>query len=137
MSWVKAFEKDGIGGLKLQTGRGRRALRSKDEQEIIKEWIFQDCNLTIKAVKLRIEEKFRKNIGMTTTHKLMKSLGFSYITPRSRHYKQDQHLLQKKTLKKLKSLCSEEPARTVLFFDEARFGTHSKLGHGWFVTGSM
>ncbi|MDJ1305926.1 MAG: hypothetical protein MRQ09_06880, partial [Candidatus Midichloria sp.] len=49
---------------------------SKDEQEIIKEWIFQDGNLTIKAVKLRIEEKFRKNIGITATHKLMKSLGF-------------------------------------------------------------
>ncbi|MDJ1305938.1 MAG: helix-turn-helix domain-containing protein, partial [Candidatus Midichloria sp.] len=26
MSWIKAFEKDGIGSLKLQTGRGRRAL---------------------------------------------------------------------------------------------------------------
>jgi hypothetical protein len=23
-----------------------------------------------------------------------------------------------------------------LFFDESRFGTHSKLGHGWFATGS-
>jgi hypothetical protein len=24
----------------------------------------------------------------------------------------------------------------VFFFDESRFGTHSKLGHGWFPTGS-
>lgn len=24
----------------------------------------------------------------------------------------------------------------IYFFDEARFGTHSKLGHGWFETGS-
>jgi transposase len=28
------------------------------------------------------------------------------------------------------------PEREVYFFDEARFGTHSKAGHGWFKTGS-
>ena len=24
----------------------------------------------------------------------------------------------------------------MFFFDEARFGTHSKIGHGWFKTGA-
>jgi hypothetical protein len=24
----------------------------------------------------------------------------------------------------------------VFFFDESRFGTHSRIGHGWFKTGS-
>ena len=28
------------------------------------------------------------------------------------------------------------PSKELYFFDEARFGTHSKSGHGWFETGS-
>jgi hypothetical protein len=28
------------------------------------------------------------------------------------------------------------PNKELFFFDEARFGTHSKCGHGWFETGS-
>src|SRR5215831_11469477 len=27
-------------------------------------------------------------------------------------------------------------SKRLFFMDEARFGTHSKLGHGWFPTGS-
>lgn len=30
---------------------------------------------------------------------------------------------------------SKKPNTEVLFFDESRFGTHSKLGHGWFKKG--
>lgn len=30
----------------------------------------------------------------------------------------------------------KEPDNEVFFFDESRFGTHSKIGHGWFKTGS-
>jgi hypothetical protein len=31
---------------------------------------------------------------------------------------------------------NENPNKLLYFFDEARFGTHSKLGHGWFTKGS-
>ena len=30
---------------------------------------------------------------------------------------------------------AEHPNKVLLFFDESRFGTHSKLGHGWFPRG--
>ena len=26
--------------------------------------------------------------------------------------------------------------KRIFFFDESRFGTHSKIGHGWYKTGS-
>ena len=29
----------------------------------------------------------------------------------------------------------KSPEKRLFFFDEARFGTHSKLGHGWFPKG--
>lgn len=38
--------------------------------------------------------------------------------------------------KNLKNLHESNPNLELFFFDEARFGTHSKLGHGWFVKGS-
>lgn len=32
-------------------------------------------------------------------------------------------------------MLESRPSKALFFFDEARFGTHSKLGHGWFPTG--
>lgn len=41
-----------------------------------------------------------------------------------------------KNLKKnLREKIESNPEKTLLFFDEARFGTHSKLGYGWFEKG--
>lgn len=39
-----------------------------------------------------------------------------------------------KLLKKLQEKIKDDNVQ-VLFFDESRFGTHSKLGHGWFERG--
>lgn len=42
-----------------------------------------------------------------------------------------------KNLKKnLAQIAQDNPKAEILFADEARFGTHSKLGHGWFTKGS-
>jgi hypothetical protein len=42
----------------------------------------------------------------------------------------------KRSLKKnLEQEVQNNPDREVFFFDESRFGTHSRLGHGWFKTG--
>lgn len=38
--------------------------------------------------------------------------------------------------KKLREKIQGNPTLDVLFFDESRFGTHSKIGHGWFNKGS-
>lgn len=40
--------------------------------------------------------------------------------------------LKKNLVQKFK----DNPDAELMFSDEARFGTHSKLGHGWFETGS-
>jgi transposase len=38
--------------------------------------------------------------------------------------------------KKLPELARSKPDKEFFFFDESRFGTHSKIGHGWFKKGS-
>jgi transposase len=91
MSWIKAFSKSGIDGLKLQEGRGRKHILSDIEIEQVKKWYDSDSNLTIKATKLKIEELFSKKLSMGATHNLIKKkLGLSYITPRPSHYKKDE-----------------------------------------------
>ncbi len=69
MSWIKVFESNGVEGLKLQSGRGRQALISTAEKAIIQEWILDDSNLTIKAVKLKIEGELKKSLSMAATHR--------------------------------------------------------------------
>ena len=38
--------------------------------------------------------------------------------------------------KNLEETVLSSPSHEVFFFDESRFGTHSRIGHGWFKTGS-
>jgi hypothetical protein len=38
--------------------------------------------------------------------------------------------------KNLAQKIKEDSSAEILFSDEARFGTHSKLGHGWYPKGS-
>lgn len=33
-------------------------------------------------------------------------------------------------------MIKDNPEKELFFFDESRFGTHSKIGHGWFKTGT-
>ncbi|WP_434732645.1 transposase [Wolbachia endosymbiont of Zygogramma bicolorata] len=44
--------------------------------------------------------------------------------------------INKKSLKKnLNETIVTYPEKELFFFDESRFGTHSKIGHGWFKKG--
>ena len=38
--------------------------------------------------------------------------------------------------KNLRETIENNPGKMVYFFDESRFGTHSKIGHGWFKKGA-
>lgn len=38
--------------------------------------------------------------------------------------------------KNLRDKTSQNPQKQIFFFDESRFGTHSKIGHGWFKKGT-
>ena len=44
--------------------------------------------------------------------------------------------MQEEFKTKLRAEVKMFPDKALYFFDESRFGTHSKLGHGWFKTGS-
>jgi transposase len=48
-------------------------------------------NLSISLIKDMLEKHFNLKIFRSSVHNIMKSVGFSYITPRKYHYKQDKN----------------------------------------------
>ena len=68
----------------------------------IKVMIKAKSNITIDELRLKIMKKYDVDLSRSTTHRLMKRLGFSYITPRPRHYKakeEEQEDFKKKSTK--------------------------------------
>lgn len=92
MNWIRKFEKESIQGLTIKPGRGPKSKISAAMREDVRETIKSNPNITIDHLRLKIIEKYAINIGRSSVHRLMKSLSFSYITPRPRHHKSDKDL---------------------------------------------
>lgn len=86
--WVRLFKARGIEGIK-NANKPPRSKLNKTQEAIVKEWLEEDANVTIKKLKIRIEEEFQTGIGKSSVHRLILKLGFSHITGRKRHYKSD------------------------------------------------
>lgn len=132
--WISSYKAEGVSGLKLKPGRGRKPIITKGEEAAITKWLEEDSSTTGKMLIERIRNELGKEIGKTTANELMHKLGFSYITPRPKHHKQNKEA-QEAFKKNLRTKIEANPDKELLFFDESRFGTHSKLGHGWFRRG--
>ncbi len=94
VKWIKRFDKDGISGLIDKKGRGRKLLANVEILSRLKELIKADSTITIKKMRLEINNKFHLNISKSTIHNYIKSLGYSNITGRPMHYKQEQSKLE-------------------------------------------
>ena len=83
---------------------------------------------------LKIKEELKIKIDMSSVYRLLNKLKFSYITLRPKYYKQNTNS-HEEFKKNLAQKIKEDSSAEILFFDEARFGAHSKLGHGWYPKG--
>jgi len=101
----------------------------------IKQWIEENHNITVRELLAKTANELGILVSQTAMRRVIKNLKYSYITPRPRHHKQDEtsHVELKKNLVQI---VKDNPDAEIMLSDEARFGTHSKLGHGWFETGS-
>lgn len=98
--WIAAYKAEGMEGLKLKPGRGRKPIITAQEEFIIAKWLEHDSSITGKALILKIKKELGKDIKKTAANELMHRLGFSYITPRPKHHKQKkgaQELFKKKS----------------------------------------
>ena len=89
-SWIHHLKSQSIEKLKAPESRKRKTKLDNDQMEIIRLWISKDPNITIKNVKIGIEETMGQKLSLSTVHRIMKKLNFSYITPRPSHYKKDE-----------------------------------------------
>ena len=92
IAWIKDFKFASADALKIQMGRGRKSLLTEDQEDEIRTWIIGNTGITIARLRVMILDKMQIDLSKSTTHRLMQKLGFSYITPRPRHYKQDPKL---------------------------------------------
>lgn len=93
--WIKDFEKESIEGLLVKNGRGRKRIFNNQNDQEIRNIIKHNPNITAKSLQKIIDNKLNIKAGIATIYRLMHRLGFSYITPRKNHYKQDKQEVDK------------------------------------------
>lgn len=88
-AWVKLIKQDQIERLNAPPERKRKSKLNNEQRKQILEWIKDNNQLTINAIRIKIEENFAVSIGKSTVHREIQKLGYSYIKPRPKHFKQD------------------------------------------------
>jgi transposase len=92
IKWIKDLKKESLQALQVQSGRGRKFLLNQEQEQEIKKWIEANANITINHLRLMILENMNIALSPATVHRLLQRLRFSYITPRPKHYKQNEKL---------------------------------------------
>lgn len=92
--WIKHVKCSAIERLQAPPERRRKQKLTEQQRQQIKEWIANNPNITIRELKVEIEHKLGVVLGKSTVHRVIKNLSFSYITPRPKHYKQDETLAE-------------------------------------------
>ncbi len=69
--------------------RRRKTKLNQAQLQQIEACIEENPNITIKEMRIRIQEKFGLNISKSTVHRHMQKMKFSYITSRPVHNVQD------------------------------------------------
>jgi transposase len=131
--WMNSYKDSGVEGL-MKEKKASRAKLTDEERNHLKDWIESNPTSTLKELVFRFDSELNIKIGKSSVHRELKNMGFSHITGRKKHYKSDP-IKQDEFKKKLKMHVSESKKK-VYFFDESRFGTHSKIGLAWFKKGS-
>lgn len=87
--WTIKLEKNGYESL-TNKAKHQDGIKIKQvHRNEIKKWIEKNSNISIIQVKENLEKQFNLKVSRSTVHRAMKLAGFSYITPRQAHYKQD------------------------------------------------
>lgn len=87
--WANKLKKDGAESL-INVAKHKDGIKLKSHhKEQVAKWLKINPNLTRSDVVSKLESKFNLKISLSTARRAMKAVGFSYITPRKNHYRQD------------------------------------------------
>jgi transposase len=93
-NWARLINRDEIDSLKIGSKHRDGIKLKKHHRAKIKEWLAKDPNTSIADVRTRIKNQFNLEVSESTIRRAMKDGGFSYITPRKNHYKQDKEMVE-------------------------------------------
>lgn len=88
-SWIRRFREDQMERLKAPANRHRKSILNNSDRAVISGLIEQNSQLTGAILRQKILEICGKKISQATIYRELKKLGYSHITPRPQHYKQD------------------------------------------------
>jgi transposase len=102
-SWIKRFSEDETDRLKAPPSRRRKSVLDANDRAIISDLVNGNLQLTGEMLCQKIHEISGKKVSTSTMYRELKKLGYSHITPRPQHYKQDKEKVEvfKKKLMKL------------------------------------
>lgn len=87
--WANKLKKEGAESL-INVAKHKDGIKLRSHhKEQVSGWLKINPNLTRDEVAFKLENKFNLKISLSTVRRAMKAVGFSYITPRKNHYKQD------------------------------------------------
>jgi transposase len=89
LSLVKQIKQSAFDGL-LNKSKHQDGIKiNKVHLEKMSQWLTDNPSLTIKQVSKLLSDNFDIIVTKSTVHRAMQRCGFSYITGRKRHYKQN------------------------------------------------
>lgn len=90
-SWIKCIKNDNLAGLSAPIERKRKSKLNDAQRGEVVEWLKEDSQLTLEAIKLKIKEQYDIEVSKSTIHREIQKQKYSYIKPRPQHFKQDQN----------------------------------------------
>lgn len=96
--WVANYQSLGLAGLDAKKQKGRDAYLSDEQKkqlcEFIKRHYLSDKKKPLVGIDIQnyIHDNFAINYHHNSIYKLLKDLGFSWVTPHSRHLKQTKQI---------------------------------------------
>lgn len=94
-NWAKLINNGQINDLKIASKHKEGTKIKSVHKSSVKKWLSLNPNLTIEEVRQKLLSKYKLSVSKSTAHRAMKDNGFSYITPRKHHYKQDKNEVSK------------------------------------------
>lgn len=90
MRWIERYEHGGAESFAVKAGRGRRSKLNAEQKIELQKYIGTNgATLSSKELMVFIKNTFNVCVSVITAYRLFKELGFSYITPRPVHHKQN------------------------------------------------
>jgi len=118
-NWVYAYNRKGIDGLKESSGRGSRCKLNEDQIQWLRQRIEegpteQDGVCVFHAADIRkiIKKQFGVDYHVRSVRKLLKRMGYSYVSSRPEHPKSDKKV--REAFKKKYVIRSENSVLTIL-----------------------